>query len=209
MNHKMTLFRKAPILSMLIAILLTSCAGLKTASAPRPTQEPGTTAAPLPTSERIMYYSFVTVSEKAPPEGSIGIASNAYILAPAQSERASTSDPAQNLTAALEAALQDERNGWINRNLKIVDLTFRDGHAEVVLKGEYFGVGDVTLIAARMQILMTLFANSSVQTARVTLNEDTIANMGISHSLQAKPVNYIFTRAEIEAYRAENAYRKP
>jgi hypothetical protein len=79
----------------------------------------------------------------------------------------------------------------------------------VVLQGEYFGVGDVTLIAARMQILLTLFANPAVMTASVTLNGDTIGNLGVSNSLNARPADYAFTRTEIETFMHENAYNSP
>jgi hypothetical protein len=79
----------------------------------------------------------------------------------------------------------------------------------VVLQGEYFGVGDVTLIAASMQILMTVFANVSVQTATVTLNGDTIGNLGVSNSMNAKPADYVFTRSEIETFINEHTYMSP
>ena len=93
--------------------------------------------------------------------------------------------------------------------MEIVEISFNNGHANVVLQGEYFGVGDVTLIAARMQTLMTVFANASVQTATVTLNGDTIGNMGVSISINAKPADYVFTRAEIEAFMNEHADVSP
>ena len=79
----------------------------------------------------------------------------------------------------------------------------------MVLQGEYYGAGDVVLIAASMQILMTVFTNASVQTATVTLNGDTIGNMGVSNSMYAKPANYVFTRAEIETFMNEHAYVSP
>ena len=60
-----------------------------------------------------------------------------------------------------------------------------------------------------MLILLTVFANPAVQTAAVSLNEDTIANLGISDSRDAKPANYVFTRAEIETYLKEHAYVPP
>jgi hypothetical protein len=68
-------------------------------------------------------------------------------------------------------------------------------------------VGDVTLIAARMQILLTIFANPAVQSATVTYNGDTIGNWGVSISLNAKPADYAFTRVEIESFIAENLYQ--
>ena len=77
------------------------------------------------------------------------------------------------------------------------------------MQGEYFGTGDVTLIAARMQILTTVFANASVQTATVTLNGDTIGNLGVSHSSNVKHPDYVFTRTEIKTFMNEHAYLSP
>jgi len=168
---------------------------------------PTATSAAVP--ERIIYYYFVPVEEAAYPEGSVVIMPDTYILAPVLSESAYDPDTATDLRTALAAMLRDERNGWTSTNLEIVEVTFNVGHAGVVLQGEYFGVGSVTLIAARMQILLTIFANPAVQTATVTLNGDTIGNLGISHSLEAKPTDYVFTRSEIEVYAAENMYVLP
>ena len=160
-------------------------------------------------SERIIYYYFVTTAENPRPEGSVVIMPDTYILAPTPSDITYSPDTAANLKTALEAVLKDGRNGWLSSNLEIVDVTFSDGHTDVVLQGEYFGVGDVTLIAARMQILMTVFANTFVQTATVTLNGDTIGNIGVSNSMNAKPADYVFTRSEIETFMNEHAYVSP
>ncbi len=162
----------------------------------------------IPLSERISYYYFVTPAENPIPEGSISISST-YILAPTFSDTTYSPDTVDNLGKALEAVLNDTRNGWISGELEIVEITFDDVHANVTLQGEYFGVGDVTLIAASAQILMTVFVNPSVQTATVTLNGDTIGNLGISNSMNAKSVDYVFTRAEIETFINEHAYVSP
>jgi hypothetical protein len=163
----------------------------------------------LPTSDKVVYYYFVDIAKDIPPEGSVVIMPDAYILAPTLSGKIYNPDTAANLRMALEDVLNDGRNGWISSNLEIVNVTFDNGHADVVLQGEYFGVGDVTLVAASMQILMTVFAYSSVQTATVTLNGDTIGNLGVSHSMNAKPVDYVFTRTEIEAFMNEHPYMSP
>jgi hypothetical protein len=163
----------------------------------------------IPISERIVHYYFLTPAENPFPEGSVVVMPDTYILAPALSDSTYSSDTAADLGTAVKTALKDDRNGWVGSDLEIVDIAFRDGHADLVLQGEYFGVGDVTLIAARMQILMTLFANASVQTASVTLNGDTIGNMGVSNSLDARPADYVFTRDEIEKYINEHAYVSP
>ena len=175
---------------------------------PSPTQvQP--TAITVPSAEQIVYYYFVDLKKVPYPDGSIIVVPETYILAPTPSAAALASDPAADLRSALEAALKDSRNGWMGDKLEIVSLTFSEGHAEIVLQGEYFGVGDVTLIAASQQILLTVFANANAQTATVTLNGDTVGTMGVSNSMNAKSVDYVFTRAEIEAYMNEHAYVLP
>jgi hypothetical protein len=161
----------------------------------------------IPLSERIVYYYFVTPAENPIPEGSVITAS--FVLAPTYSDETYTSDTAATLRTALEIVLHDDRNLWISNKLEIVDVTFRNGHADVILQGEYFGMGGAVLEAASMQILLTVFANSSMQTATVTLNGDTIGNLGISNSMNAKSANYVFTRAEIETFINEHAYVSP
>jgi hypothetical protein len=93
--------------------------------------------------------------------------------------------------------------------VEIVDVTFGEGHAGVVLQDEYFCVGDITLIAARMQILMTVFANPPVQTVFVTRNGDTMGNLGISNRMNARPADYVFSQAEIETFINEHVYVSP
>ena len=79
----------------------------------------------------------------------------------------------------------------------------------MVLEGEFFGAGGIVLIAARVQILLTVFTEASVQTATITLNGKNIANLGISHNSQIKPADYMYTRTEIETFMVENAYGIP
>jgi hypothetical protein len=137
------------------------------------------------------------------------IAPDTYILAPAKLDTALRPDPATDLTIALEAVIADPRNLWVSHELAIAKITFNAGRADVLLQGEIYGVGDVTLIAARMQILMTIFANPAVQSSTVTFRGDTIGNWGVSNSMNAKPADYVFTRVEIESFMAENAYKAP
>ena len=218
----MKIFGKAIILILLIPGMLIAC-NLITPTpeappateteVPAPTPLPPSPIPPTPTevpaTEPIVFYYFVAVEEQAPPEGSVVVMPDTYILAPELSELVYSSDTALDLRLALELMLNDGRNGWTSTNLDIVEAVFNAGHASVILQGDYFGVGDVTLIAARTQILLTVFANPSIQTATITLNGDTIGNLGISNSLMAKPADYVFTRAEIEAYQAENLYVSP
>ncbi len=160
----------------------------------------------IPMSERIVYYYFVNPAENPTPEGSVLAA---LPLAPTYADETYTSDTAADLRTALEIVLHDGRNSWLSSNLKIIDVSFRSGHADAVIQGEYFGMGGAVLEAASMQILMTVFANASVQTAAVTLNGDTIGNIGISNSMNAKSADYIFTRSEIETFMNEHVYVSP
>lgn len=179
---------------------------------PTPTLPPSPTPAPVitvPSAEQVIYYYFVDPKETTFPAGSIVVIPQAYILAPTLSDAALAPGAATNLRSAVEAALNDPRNGWLSDKVEVVSVAINNGHTDVVLQGEYFGVGDVTLIAASQQILLTVFANANVQTATIALNGDTIGNMGISISLNARPADYTFTRAEVEAYMVEHMNVSP
>jgi hypothetical protein len=157
-------------------------------------------------SERIVYYYFVTTAENPIPEGTVLAV---HLLAPTYSDETYTSDTAANLRTALGIVLHDGRNIWLSNKLEILDITFRNGHADVVLQGEYFGMGGAVLEAASRQILLTVFANPSVQTATVSLNGGTIWNLGVSREENAKPDDYVYTRSEIETFISEHAYVSP
>jgi len=163
---------------------------------------------PPPVSNSIGYYYFVPANSPI-PQGSVVIAPDTYIFAPAKLDSALGPDPATDLRIALKAVIADLRNLWVSNKLEVANITFDAGHADVFLQGEIYGVGDVTLIAARIQILMTIFANTAVQSAAVTFRGDTIGNWGVSNSMNAKPADYVFTRVEIESFMAENAYKAP
>ena len=156
----------------------------------------------FPVSEQIVFYHF----DRPPYHGRVGAIRTPIFLFTTASEEPYTSDTAADLRTALEIVLHDDRNGWISSDLEIVDVTFRDGHADIVLQGEYFGESDEVLSAARMQILLTVFANPSVQTAAVTLNGDTIGNLGVSSSTNSRPADYVYTRTEMETYLIEHYY---
>ena len=169
-----------------------------------PSEPPGDQAEKKDPAEPILYYYFVEVAKNAPPEGSVEILPGEIVLAPAQSGLSRRADTAANLASALQALLNDPRNIWTSTQVGITSLTFNQGAASVVLDGEYFGAGDIVLIAARMQILMTVFADPLVQTATVTLNGENISNLGISQLRDARPAGYAYSRAEIEYFMAEN-----
>lgn len=160
----------------------------------------------IPLSERIVYYYFVKPEENPIPEGTVLAV---LLLAPTYADKTYGPDTATDLRTALEAVLYDGRNIWLSSDLEIVNITFRNSHADVVLQGEYFGIGGAVLEAASRQILLTVFANPSVQSAAVSLNGGTIWNLGVSHESSAKPDGYVYTRAEIETFMNEHAYMSP
>ncbi len=155
----------------------------------------------FPVSEQIVFYHFFVPQHPSP-----WAVRTPILLLHASSDKPYTSDTAADLRTALELVLQHDRNDWISGDLEIADVTFRDGHADIVLQGEYSGESDEVLNAASMQILLTVFANPAVQSAAVTLNGDTIGNLGVSSSTNAKPADYVYTRAEMETYLREHAY---
>jgi hypothetical protein len=157
----------------------------------------------IPLSERIVYYRGVAPGENPIPKGAVQAA---HLLAPTYSDETYTADTAADLRTALEIILHDRNGIWVSSD---IEVTVRNAHADVVLQGEYHVAGGGQLWAASWQILMTLFANPSVQTATVTLNGGTIGNLGISRSENAKPDDYVYTRAEIEMFMNENAYVSP
>lgn len=154
----------------------------------------------------VMYYCFVTEGTP-PPAGSVAILPNILVLAPVLSTVYQTADVSVNLNAGLQAALKDPRNVWTSTNVTIASLSVANQKATVALQGDYFGAGDVVLIAARWQLLLTLFAEPSIQSALVTLNGVNIANLGVSHSSQAQPPTYEFTRQVVSDFIQQNGVK--
>lgn len=87
----------------------------------------------------------------------------------------------------------------------------RNGHADIGLQGEYFGISDGVLCAANRQILLTVFANPAVQTATVLLNGGLVGILCLvgPPNPDAYLNDSVYTRAEIETYMNENVDRSP
>jgi len=156
----------------------------------------------------IVYYYFVALASKSAPAGSVVILADELVLGPTLSEIARNPDPVTNINSTLRAMIDDARNVWTSDNLGITSITLNNGAAHVALEGDIFGAGDIVLIAAREQIILTVFAEQAVQSALITLNGENIANLGVS-SGNGKPADFAYTRADIEAFLAENAYSNP
>lgn len=143
------------------------------------------------------------------PEGTIQAV---HLFAPAYTDETFTSDTTADLRTALEIILhEDARRVWDSSDLEIVEVMFGNGHADVVIEGEYFAMGDAQPCAASLQILMTVFANPSVQTANVTLNGGPIGNRCFFGPPNSDDYlnDDLYTRAEIEKYMKEHAYVSP
>lgn len=150
--------------------------------------------------ESVVYYYFIENDGSDLPAGSVVVLPDMLTLAPTQSGFTCVADPSVNISSALQAMIDDPHNEWTSSDLQISEVTLDNEHAEVIMQGEIFGAGDIILIAFRIQILMTIFADTSVQTATVTLNGECIGNLGISHTSEAVPADHVYTRADIEAF---------
>jgi hypothetical protein len=198
-------FRTA--VSILLLIFLTAC-NLSAPMLPTPpdsTQQP--TRQQVQQQMPLVYYYFPALPGNTFPAGSVVIIADTIILSPTVTKLTPTNDVAADIRSALQAMIADPRNLWKSDQLTITSVTFDGGQAAISLTGKITGVGDVVLIAARMQFLMTIFANPSVQTAMVTLNGESIGNLGISHSGEAKSANHAYSRVEITDYMQKNAHR--
>src|SRR4030042_4724845 len=113
----------------------------------------------------IVYYYFVAIKSNTFPAGSVVILPDVLVLGPTLSEIARTHDAVMDIGSALQAMLNDPRNEWSSTGIGITSITINEGAASVVLQGEFSATGDIVLIAARYQTLLTVFAEQSVQTA--------------------------------------------
>jgi hypothetical protein len=189
-------------LSLTLLLILLAACSLTTNPEKQSTPIPTATAGPqMP----VVYYYFASIPGNTFPAGSVVIVPDALILSPTPSTTPRSADAALNVQAAVQAVLNDPRNVWTG-GATIASVTVNGSHAAVALNGDIRGAGDAVLVAARMQFLMTVFAEPSVQTTTITVNGQNIGNLGISHSSEAKPDDYAHTRAEIETFMAQNAY---
>lgn len=160
------------------------------------------TAAPTDTAiTTVQYYAFATLPNDHLPAESVIILPDQLVLVPTVTAAERLDHPAKNIRLALESMLLDPRNVWTSNNLVLERVEVIERAAYVHFTGEIRGVGDIVLSAARWQILFTIFAEPNLDFATVTLNNDNIGNLGISHSSEAKPFEYAYTPTEVNAFR--------
>jgi hypothetical protein len=175
---------------------------------PIPTQRSANATAPAQPPKSVVYYHFVFTESNFIPADSVVISPGILILAPKPSGKARSPDTAANISSALTAMIYDPQNVWTSSNLVVTNVTANKGAVNVVLQGKIFAAGDAVFVAIRMQYLMTVFAEASVQTAIITIGGENIANLGNSGP-GAEPADYTYTRADIEAFMTKNAYKAP
>ncbi len=208
----MNLFRRSiPLtirLAFLLAVLIVPAACNTPTGVPNapelPTVEialPDATSLPsLP----MVYYYFASIPGNTFPAGSVEILPDQLILSPNLIQVTRTSDVATNVEVLLQAMIDDPRNPWTGVNLTITNVTYEGQQVTVELSGEIHAAGDVVLIAARYQFLMTIFTESSVETAVILVNGENIDTLGASRS-DSVEVNHVYTRSEVETFMAQNA----
>ncbi len=172
---------------------------------PTPTLEPTATTEPQP----VVYYYFVMLTGSPLPSGSVVILADELVLAPMLTNKLRSSDIVANLTFALNEMIGDPDNVWTSSDLEIDNIIVDEGAVQVFFRGSIFAPGDIVLIAARMQMLMTVFAEPSVQAATITINGKNIANLGVSRESEISPDNYAYSRTEIETFMQHNASEAP
>lgn len=148
-----------------------------------------------------MYYAFMQPGTTQLPVDTVVIIPDTLILVPTTTGQPRTADPAANLRVALAAMFADANNGWTSSGITLEHADVTDGRASVALSGEIRSVGGAVQTATSAQFLLTIFAEPAVQSAVVTLNGASISNLGISHSSEAKPADYVYTAADLDALR--------
>ena len=159
--------------------------------------EPDTTGQASPATT-VLYYRFAEADEDPLPEGSVTVLEDMLVLVPEQVAVDGQLTPEQAISAALRVLTADQSNEWTSDDLRLRSVSLEDGHALVELEGSISGAGDIVLVAARMQILLTVFARPEVETATVTLDGECIGNLGASHESEIRPPGYRFARQETE-----------
>lgn len=154
---------------------------------------------PVEASSSPVYYRFAAEGERPEPEAVVTIQEGILVLVPVELAVDITTEPSARIRAALEAVIGDPGNPWTGESLGVESASIEDGHATVELQGSIMAPGDIVLVAARTQILLTVFAEPEVQTATITLNDECMANIGASHESELLPPDHVFTRADAEA----------
>ena len=208
----MNLFSKSTPLTIRLALLLAVLIVPAACNAPTgvpdvpelPTVEVTLPAVPSLPSLPMVYYYFASIPGNTFPAGSVEIVPDQLILSPNLVQVTRTDDVATNVRVLLQAMIDDPRNPWTGVNLTITNVTYENQQVTVELSGEINAAGDVVLIAARYQFLMTVFTETSVQTAVILVNGQNIDSLGASQA-NAVDLNHVYTRSEVEFFMAQNA----
>ncbi|MEO1287575.1 MAG: hypothetical protein AAFV93_07390 [Chloroflexota bacterium] len=106
-------------------------------------------------------------------------------------------DPSGDVSSDLQSALGTligADNIWQANELYIDVLTVEGDLATVALTGEVQAVGGAILSIVPIQFFLTIFEQVTINRAIVTLNGESLYNIGIANDAQARPADFVTTR---------------
>ena len=140
----------------------------------------------------IIFWQSLGIGEVTPTEDDIVIIEQ-IVLRRMETAIASTGNPVDDIEQSLQMML-GSHNLWNSESLTIDSVEFSDSQATIHLGGRIQAPGDIVLIAARQQMLLTLFEIPQVDSILMTVSGLHIMNIGISHDSQAVPDNHALSR---------------
>ena len=121
------------------------------------------------------------------------------ILSPIESSTARVADAATNIRNSLNllfSSNQGSYNHWAGQGLSVQSVSIdSNGRANIAITGNVMLVGSCADGVMKAQILQSIFAEPSVQTAYVTVGGRNLVQIFDMSGLQ--PANAVFTRADI------------
>lgn len=144
--------------------------------------------------------SYWLASDTSQSDDSIEIGCETF-LTPIETETAQSDDAAQNIEQALDALFTNSadapyRNWWQPYSMSINEITVDDTQfAEISLSGDFLLIGTCGDAEIEAQILYTIFANSTIETARIMIDGENLAQT-VDMSGQSDE-NTIFTRDDV------------
>ena len=141
----------------------------------------------------ISFWQSLGIDEVTPTEDDIVIIEQ-IVLRRMETAIAETGNPVDDIEQSLQVML-GSHNLWNSESITIESIEFTGGQATVTLGGAIQAPGDIVLIAARQQMLLTVFEVPQVDSVLMTIGGRNIGNIGISHDSQAVPENHAVSRA--------------
>ncbi len=152
--------------------------------------------------EPITYWQMLPINDVAPTEDDV-VLFDQFILRRVERDVVRTDSDIINLERAIQGVIESD-NLWNADNLTIESLMIDNGLATIRLNGTITAVGGAILSAVPTQFYLTVFEDPNIESVLITLDDENIANLGISHDSQFQENDVVFTRemltAQLEAY---------